>query len=106
MYPVIGASKFLLDWVHDNVTDLEVNLVTIGLPGGSGTSETKNKNIFLYYIVTSDISSWSIILHSSLQVAKEEMLHVHCSIYLLVIIENKIFLPLKEIYTFKCFAWN
>ena len=47
IYPVIGASKFLLDWVQDNVTDLEVNLVTIGLPGGSGTSETKNKNIFL-----------------------------------------------------------
>ena len=41
MYPVIGASKFLLDWVQDNVTDLEVNLVTIGLPGGSGTSITK-----------------------------------------------------------------
>ena len=45
MYPVIGASKFLLDWVHDNVTDLEVNLVTIGLPGGSGTSVRSKKNV-------------------------------------------------------------
>ena len=43
IYPVIGASKFFLDCVQDNVTDLEVNLVTIGLPGGSGTSVTKNK---------------------------------------------------------------
>ena len=48
-------------------------------------------------LVTSDISSWSIILHSSLQVAKEEMLHVHCSVYLLVIIKNKTFCPLKRL---------
>ena len=41
MYPTIGASWFFLDCVQDKVTDLEVNLVTIGLPGGSGTSATK-----------------------------------------------------------------
>ena len=68
MYPVIGASKFLLDWVHDNVTDLEVNLVTIGLPGGSGTSETKNKNIFLYLLLlTSQVEVSSYTAHYELQ---------------------------------------
>lgn len=43
MYPVMGESRFLLDCVHDRVTDLEVNLVTIGLPGGSGTSVKEQK---------------------------------------------------------------
>ena len=41
IYPTMGASWFFLDCVQDKVTDLEVNLVTIGLPGGSGTSVTK-----------------------------------------------------------------
>lgn len=43
MYPVMGESKFRFDWVQDNVTDLDVNLVTIGLPGGSGTSVRSKK---------------------------------------------------------------
>ena len=43
MYPVMGESKFLFDWVQDKVTDLDVNLVTIGLPGGSGTSVRSKK---------------------------------------------------------------
>ena len=43
IYPTMGASWFFLDCVQDKVTDLEVNLVTIGLPGGSGTSVTKKK---------------------------------------------------------------
>ena len=39
----MGESKFRFDWVQDNVTDLDVNLVTIGLPGGSGTSVRSKK---------------------------------------------------------------
>lgn len=47
MQPVIGASSgFLLACVQDNVTDLEVNLITIGLPGGSGTSVKEQKTTF------------------------------------------------------------
>jgi hypothetical protein len=47
MYPVMGESKFRFDWVQDNVTDLDVNLVTIGLPGGSGTSvRSKKENMY------------------------------------------------------------
>ena len=41
----MGESKFRFDWVQDNVTDLDVNLVTIGLPGGSGTS-VKSKKMY------------------------------------------------------------
>ena len=46
MYPVMGESKFRFDWVQDSVTDLDVNLVTIGLPGGSGTSVSSKKNVW------------------------------------------------------------
>ena len=45
MYPVMGESMFRFDWVQDSVTDLDVNLVTIGLPGGSGTS-VKSKKMY------------------------------------------------------------
>lgn len=45
IYPVIGLSKFLLAWVQDKVIDLDENLVTIGLPGGSGTSAKKQKTV-------------------------------------------------------------
>ena len=43
IYPVMGESMFRFDWVQDSVTDLDVNLVTIGLPGGSGTSVRSKK---------------------------------------------------------------
>ena len=66
MYPTIGASWFFLDCVQDKVTDLEVNLVTIGLPGGSGTSATKKpkKCTFCNPRTDNHVEAWS---YSSLQ---------------------------------------
>ena len=46
----MGASWFFLDCVQDKVTDLEVNLVTIGLPGGSGTSVTKKSQKDVFFV--------------------------------------------------------
>ena len=54
MYPVMGESMFRFDWVQDSVTDLDVNLVTIGLPGGSGTS-VRNKKIYDIECLTRNI---------------------------------------------------
>ena len=50
IYPTMGASWFFLDCVQDKVTDLEVNLVTIGLPGGSGTSVTKKSQNDVFFV--------------------------------------------------------
>ena len=52
----MGASWFFLDCVQDKVTDLEVNLVTIGLPGGSGTSVTKKAKT-MYFFVTLELTT-------------------------------------------------
>ena len=38
-YPRIGAASDLLGLLQDNVIERDVNPVTIGLPGGLGTSE-------------------------------------------------------------------
>ena len=38
-YPSIGAASACLGLLHDNVIVRDVNPVTIGLPGGIGTSE-------------------------------------------------------------------
>ena len=42
-YPRTGDSLLFLGFAHVNVTDLESKPVTIGLPGGDGTSERKEK---------------------------------------------------------------
>ena len=45
-YPRIGAAFACLGLLHDNVMERDVNPVTIGLPGGLGTSENENKICF------------------------------------------------------------
>ena len=70
MYPTIGASWFFLDWVQDKVTDLEVNLVTIGLPGGSGTSVTKKPKRCIFCNPRTDNHVEVSSYRSSLQVTQ------------------------------------
>ena len=44
-YPRTGAAWVCLGLLHDKVIDREVNPVTIGLPGGLGTSASENVGI-------------------------------------------------------------
>ena len=44
IYPTIGDSFDALGFLQESEMDREVNRVTSGRPGGSGSSETKKEN--------------------------------------------------------------